>query len=113
MPMIAASWPPRRNAARTSYTHRTATGRSAGPLTPPASKSSTGSPESTLITMPGPSVLTAVMPSAPPSTAARATSPSACTLGEILTSSGRSVTCRTARVISSVASGVPWPASVP
>src|SRR3989337_3884995 len=90
-----------------------AMGLKASPVTPPTLKLKTGFCASILIAIPGPIELTAVIASAPASSAAFATVQISGILGDILTNRGNLVTFLTADVISKVACGVPCPASMP
>ena len=83
------------SALRTSQTIRTATGRIAGPESPPVVKPIFGSRVSTSIERPT-SVLMSERTSAPPSTAAFAAVTMSVTFGESFTTSGRRVAGRTA-----------------
>ena len=83
-----------------SYTQRTAIGLMAGPLMPPVLKSRTGFFDAMSISMPGPTVFIAVMPSAPACSAAFAIVLMFSTFGESLTITGI-FTCFFTVVISS------------
>ena len=86
-------------ACRTRQVARTPTGRSPAPLTPPLPNPSAGRRRRTSTTSPG-RVLTRVSPSAPASTAARAVSAIAGSVGESFTNRARRVAAR-ARVTTS------------
>ena len=76
-------------ASRTCQTHRTATGRIAGPDRPPVTPASTGRIVSVSIAMPS-SVLIIDRPSAPADTHARAIATMSVTSGDSLAKTGMS-----------------------
>src|SRR3990170_1289631 len=86
-----------------SYTHLTAMGLMASPVTPPTLKLKIGFWASILMIMPGPIELTAVMASAPASSAAFAIVQISGMLGDSLTNTGNFVAFLTSEVISKVA----------
>ncbi len=85
MPMIGTSG----RASRTCQMHRTATGRMAGPDSPPVVAASTGRIVSMSITMPS-MVLISESPSAPAATQALAISTMSVTSGDSLANTGMS-----------------------
>ncbi len=80
----------------TSFTHFSATSLIAFPESPPDTFESNALPLISSVKTSGPTVLTAVIPSAPASTALFAISPALPTLGIIFAKMGRSVTSLTA-----------------
>ncbi len=80
-------------------------GRMAGPDTPPSRLLRIGLPLSTSITMPGPTVLISVRPSAPAAATARAISTMLVTFGDSFTKTGMDVAALTAEVAAAAALG--------